>query len=150
MGVKKGTYTFTAHTSAKALNITLKYVKVKEGKFGTSRKKAPLLKKKSSRSGLIITDAKKAHWYKLENKNGKKMTITINTVLNGGGGYGGLKVTAYQGSRNIGSGTIYSDTSKKVFTITTTLSNKKASKGTYYLKIQSYNGGNGKFSIKWK
>lgn len=150
VGVKKETYTITAHTYADKINVSLKFVKVREGKFGSSRKKAPLVKKKSTRNALIITDAKKVHWYKLKNTNGKKMTITIKTIMNGGGNYGGLKITAYKGSKNIGSGKVSADTAKKSFIIRTNLSTKKAGKGTYYLKIQSYNGGNGKFSVRWK
>lgn len=150
IGVKKGTYTFSIKTNTEIYGAKVKYVKVSENKYGAKKKKAAKVKRKKKVNGLIVTDAKKPHWYKIKVGKGKKQVkITLDTHLSGGGSYGGLKITAYKGKKNIGSGTVYAGALHKEFKISPVLGNK-LKKGTYYIKIQSYKGGTGQYTFKWK
>ena len=45
---------------------------------------------------------------------------------------------------------IYPNQAKYETSIYTVGKNNKLAKGTYWIKIQSYNGGNGYFTVKWK
>lgn len=151
IGVTKGTYTISLRSYASSITVNLKMCKVKEGKFGTKKSKASKLKKKSARKGVIITNSKKTHWYKIVNPKNQKLKLVVNAKkMNGGGYYGGLKVSVVYPNKNVrysildaGYSTEYSITYGKYGTT-------KARKGTYYVKVQSYNGGNGYFVLKWK
>ena len=67
-----------------------------------------------------------------------------------GGGYGGIKVTLYDKRGTIVSRTIYPTDGSLTISLYTWGKNNKLVKGTYWIKIQSYNGGNGYFTVKWK
>ncbi len=97
---------------------------------------------------MIITNSKKAHWYKLRNQKTQKVTITINDKLSGGG-IGGLKVSFYNSRFLISSRTIYPETGSYKLQPYTFGKGKKLEKGTYWIKIESGYGGNGYFTVKW-
>ena len=143
-------YTFAVKTYSPIYNIRVNFVKVAENKFGAKKKKAVSLKAKKAYKGLIITDAKKAHWYKFKNKKVHKVKITVTSNLCNGSSLGGLRVTAYGKKGKIGSKIIYADAASSSFTLYTVGKGSKLAKGTYYLKVESYNGGNGYFTVKWK
>ena len=68
----------------------------------------------------------------------------------GGGGYYGLKITAYGKKQKIGTVYSYESDASNVYTLYTYGKNGKLKKGTYYIRIESYSGGTGYFEIKWK
>lgn len=149
IGVKSGVYTFSVKSSTPLYGVVVKYNKVTESKFGTKKSKAKSIKKNKTRKGLIITNAKKSHWYKFKNTKTKKVRITVKCYISAGNSYGGLKVTLYDKRGSFGSRIIYPGESYtfKPYTIG---KGSKLVKGTYRIKVQSYNGGNGYFTVKWK
>jgi len=150
IGVKKGTYTFSVKSNSPMYGVSVKFTKVKQGKYGTKKKKAKTIKKKATRKGLMITNAKKAHWYKFKNPKLKKVKITIKGKVSGVGRYSGLKVTVY--NKRGSSFSEYFRSNNKSITIKpyTLGKGNKLAKGTYYIKVESYKSGNGYFSVKWK
>jgi len=150
IGVKKGTYTFTVKSYAPVYTIKARLYKMSQSKYGTSKKKAVAIKAKKAAKGLIITNAKKAHWYKFKNTSLHKVYVTIKSKNNGGGGYGGYRVTLYDKRGSMGSFSISDDTSSQTISLYTIGKNDKLVKGTYWIKVESYNGGNGYFTVKWK
>lgn len=150
VGVKKGTYTISVKSYTPIYGVKIKFNKVKEAKYGTKKSKAKTIKRNKTIKGLIITNKKKAHWYKFKNPKLKKVTITIKGKTNGGGKYGGYKITMYDKRGSIG--TTYISSSHPSVTIKpyTLGKGNKLVKGTYRLKVQSYKGGSGYFTVKWK
>ena len=149
IGVKKGTYTFYVKSYAATFKIRVKFTPVKESKYGTSRKKARAIKKNKTAKALMITNAKKTHWYKFKNKKLQKVSVVIDTKISKGSSAGGLKVTIYDKKRQIYTRKLYPG-AKPLTVKLTSPSKKKLKKGTYYIKVESYNGGNGYFTVKWK
>ena len=151
IAVKKGTYTFTVKTITPFYHYKVKFTKVSENKYGAKKKKAKALKRKKASKGLIITDGKKAHWYKFKNKKTKKVRLIINSYVTDAGGYGGLKISYYDKKRCIGYDILREGkTSNGIVKLYTLGKNYKLMKGTYYVKVESYKGGNGYFTVKWK
>ena len=148
IGVKKGTYKIKVKSTTPLYIVAVKAKKIKQSKYGNKKKNAASLKKKSAKKGLIITNSKKAHWYKLRNQKTQKVTITINDKLSGGG-IGGLKVSFYNSRFLISSRTIYPETGSYKLQPYTFGKGKKLEKGTYWIKIESGYGGNGYFTVKW-
>lgn len=149
VGVKKGTYQFTAKPSVPSYYLAIKFTKLSESKYGSSKKKAAVIKKNKKAKGLFITDSKKVHWYKIKHTNTKAIKVYIKPTMSKGGSYGGYTVTIYKGSAKVGP---YTEQANSNLTVSLyNLGNKsKLAKGTYYVKVQSYNGGNGSFTVKWK
>lgn len=149
IGVKKGTYTIKLQGAA-MYNVSVKFVKVKETSNKTTKKKAATIKKKKLNKGIIVTNKKKAHWYKIKNPKKQKMTIAVNAKkASSGGSSGKVKVTIVYPNGDKDSSTVSPGYSTD-FTVTYGTTYGKANKGTYYLKIESENGGNGYYTIKWK
>ena len=152
IGVKKGTYTFNVKTTSPYYDVNVKFVKVKEGAFGTEKGKSKKIGKNASRKGLIITNAKvskKTHWYKFTIIKNSDVNLQINSLLNGGGVYGGLQVSVYGKSGKIKSFNVLPDTPSMSVALSSKNLYGKLKKGTYYIKVQSKNTGNGYFALKW-
>ena len=149
IGVKKGTYTIQVKSYSPIIGVTYKFVKKSQSSYGTKKAKAKTLKKKKTYKGLIITNSKKSHWYKFKNPKLQKVSIVIDHKLSGGGN-GGIKVTVINKSGSKFVDYIYPNQAKYETSIYTVGKNNKLAKGTYWIKIQSYNGGNGYFTVKWK
>ena len=150
IGVKKGTYTFTVKSFAPVYNFKVRLYKVTQNKYGASKKKAVSLKAKKTYKGLIVTNAKKVHWYKFKNTKLHKVSIIVKAKCNDGGSYGAYKVTLYDKKGSIGTSYLYGDTASKTLNPYTIGKGSKLVKGTYWVKVESYTGGNGYFSIMWK
>ena len=130
--------------------VKVKFNKVSQGKYGTKKSKAATLKSKKIRKGLIITNAKKAHWYKFKNPKTKVVRIYVKGKLTSGGSYGGIKVTLYD-SRGVVGSTILTPSSPSVTIKPYTYGKgSKLIKGTYRIKVESYKKGSGYFTVKWK
>lgn len=149
IGVKKGTYTIQVKSYSPIVGINYKLVKKSQNAYGTSKAKAKALKKKSTFKGLLITNSKKAHWYKFKNPKLQKVTVVVGHKSSGGG-YGGIKVTLYDKRGSIGYRTIYPNDGTFKTSVYTLGKNNKLVKGTYWIKVESYNGGNGYFTVKWQ
>lgn len=149
VGVRKGTYTIKM-TGASLYDVKVQFVKVKETSAKATKKKAASIKKKKINKGIITTDKKKAHWYKIKNPKKQKMTITVNAKkMCAGGSTGKVKVTIIypNGSKDSTTARIgYSND----LTVTYSTTYGKANKGTYYLKVEGVDGANGYYTLKWK
>lgn len=150
VGCKKGTkYSFNLETYAPAYAAKVLFNQVKESKYGTSKKKAASIKKKSNVKGLLITGGQKTHWYKFKNPKTQKVNFTVRTRLSDTGSkLGGMKITVYSGKQS-STRTFYSAGKTYTWTIYNT-SGQKLKKGTYYLKVAPYNKATGEFLLKWK
>lgn len=150
VGVTAGNYNIKVKTNAPIYRIKARFIGISENKYGTKKKKAATVKKKRTIKGVIATNNRKAHWYKIKLK--KKQTIKLNFRSDLTGTYGGLRLTAYKGKKKIGNVLIRQDDKTNQFIIYrgSMFSRKKLTKGTYYLKIESYKRGNGYFSFNWK
>ena len=149
IGAKKGTYTFSVKTYSPIYGVKSKFTKVKESKYGAKKKKAVKIKKKKTVKGVIITNAKKAHWYKLKNPKKQKVKLVFKTNLTGGGNYGGIKVTFYNKNSSFYK-IISAGTGKATIQPYTIGSGEKLKKGTYWVKVESYKNGTGFFKMTWK
>ena len=150
IGVKKGTYTFTVKSFAPIYDIRARLYKVSESKYGTARKKAATLKAKKASKGLVITNAKKAHWYKFKNTKLHPVKVTVSGKHCNGGYYGAYKITLYDKRGSIGTFTLDEGTASRTISLYTIGKGDKLAKGTYWIKIQSEKGGSGYFTVKWK
>lgn len=149
IGVKKGTYTIQVKSTSSIVGVTYKLVKKSQSAYGTAKSKAKALKKKSTYKGLIITNSKKAHWYKFKNPKLQKVTVVVGHKLSGGSS-AGLKVTICNQSGSKITDYIYTNSPTYKTSLYTVGKNNKLVKGTYWIKVESYNGGNGYFTVKWK
>ena len=98
---------------------------------------------------MIITNAKKAHWYKIKNPKKQKVKLVFKTKLTGGGNYGGIKVTFYNKNSSFYK-IISAGTGKATIQPYTIGSGEKLKKGTYWVKVESYKNGTGFFKMTWK
>ena len=152
IGVKKGTYTFRVKSYASVIAYRVKFTKVTESKYGLKKSSAVRIYKNKLRKGLIVTNAKKIHWYKFKNPKRQTVKVIVTTSLNsgttaslnGGGKYGGIKVTIYNSRGVVYTRSISANTASLIITCS------NLPKGTYKIKIQSYKYGNGYFTVKWK
>ena len=149
VGVKKGTYTIKM-TGAGLYAVKVQFVKKAETNAKTTKKKAASIRKNKINKGVIATDKKKVHWYKIRNPKKQKMTIVVNAQkMSAGGSSGKLKVTIVypNGSKDSTTARIgYTND----LTVTYSTTYGKANKGTYYLKVESVGGANGYYTLKWK
>ena len=150
IGVKKGTYTFRVKSNSPVIAYRARFYKVSESKYGLKKSTACSMKKKSYKKGLIVTNDRKSHYYKFYNPKLQKVSIVINTSINGGGNSGGIKVTLYDRKGTIGTKTIYPEAATTTIKLYTLGKNNRLVRGTYKIKVQSYRNGNGYFSVKWK
>lgn len=154
IGVKKGTYTISLKTSGASIyNVKATFHRVKETSAKTSKAKAASIKKKSANKGIIpVNNRKKVHWYKIKNPKNQKMTLAVNTkkMSNGGSYSAKLKITVYFPDKKSRYTTISTGYSNSFSVTYGTIGTKKARKGTYYVKVQSLDGANGYYTLKWK
>ena len=153
IGVQKGkTYTFTIKTYAPIYAFRVRLYKVTQGKYGSKKSAASAIKKKALRKGIIWTNNKKVHWYKIVNPKLQKVNVKIGMKMSAGEGgkySGGLKVTFYDKKGSMGYSKINATYASKKVNLYTTNSGGKLRAGTYWIKVESYGGGNGYFTVKW-
>lgn len=154
VGVNKGAkYTINLKSNYTAVrNVKVTFRAVKETSSKTSKKKAAKIKKKKANKGIVVSNAKKVHWYKIKNKKNSKMKLVFDAskISSGGSSSGKLKVTMVFPDGKKQSGTVYAGY-KTTFTVKYgTIGTKKARKGTYYVKVQSQNGATGYYTMTWK
>ena len=146
-----GTYNINVKSSSAVRNVRVTFHSIKETSAKTSKKKAAKLKKKKINHGLVYTNNKKVHWYKIKQKKNSKMTLVVNgSAVGDGGSYGNLKITVYFPKKGKQYTTLPAG---KIGTYTVTsgrIGTKKARKGTYYVKIESVGGANGYYTLQWK
>ncbi len=149
-----GTYNISVKSSNAVRNVKVTFHSIKETSSKTSKKKAAKLKKKKINHGLVSTNNKKVHWYKIKQKKNSKMTLVVNASAIGTGGSGSysnnLKITVYFPKKGKQYTTLPAG---KIGTYTVTsgrIGTKKARKGTYYVKIESQGGASGYYTLQWK
>ncbi len=149
IGVSKGIYTISARSVKSEYDVRLKFKKIKEGKFGITKTAAPVIKKYRSRKGILATDKHPTHWYKIKHSNTRPIRIKAKT-LNSTGGHGGIQVSLYQGGSLRGNDFTLRNEDSINFKVPPYKNARYLDKGIYYIKVESYLGGNGYYSIKWK
>lgn len=152
IGVKKGTYTISMKSNYNPVrNVKVKFHKVTETSSKTTKKKAAKIKKKKLNKGIIVTNNKKVHWYKIKNPKNQKMRLTVNAskIGYGSGSTGKLKITVYFPDKKTQYATLYAGNTGKYNIKYGTIGTNKARKGTYYVKVQSQGGANGYYTLKW-
>lgn len=151
IGVKKGTYTFTINTNVSTCVIRAKFHKVSENKYGTSKAKAALIKSSKNQKGLIITNKKKVHWYKVKvtkAQAGARLVINTNKMTFGGNG-GGVKFTVlFPNGGYLEQIQVAGQKTEYIVSYGESGADMLG-KGTYYIKVESYNTGSGYFTLKW-
>lgn len=151
IGVKKGTYTIRLK-NAKLYKVETKFTKVKETSAKTSKSSAASIKKKATNKGIIPANkTSKKHWYKIKNPKNQKMKLVVNAKkMSDGGSYGDLKITVYFPDGASSSGYVSAGKSDTFTVKYGRIGTSKALKGTYRIKVESENGANGFYTLKWK
>lgn len=151
IGVSKGTYYIAVKTSDAAFGMRVTYTSVKENS-GTGKSSAKSIYKKGTKKGIITAtqSSTSGDWYKFKITKSQKVSFQIDSLINGGGKYGGLKVVFYQYGRYTQTltRTLY-PTSPSLGISLVTSGKSTLAPGTYYIKVMKNNGGNGQYSIKW-
>ena len=152
IGVKKGTYTIKLSGYPTLYSVKTSFVKVKETSAKTTKSKAAALTKKKLNKGIITVNKKKVHWYKIKNPKTQKLTLAVNAKKLSGGGssLGKLKVTCYFPDGKSSYGNLYAGHSDQFKITYGKIGTSTARKGTYYIKVESQDGANGYYTLKWK
>lgn len=149
IGVTKGTYYIAVKNSDNAYGIKASFTSVKESS-GSTKSKAKSISKGGTKKGIITASqsSTSGDWYKIRVTKSQKVNIAVSSLTSGSG----LKISFYQAGNSYASVTKYLSYSAPSGTIQlyTYGNNNKLAPGTYYIKVQKYNGGNGYYSIKWK
>lgn len=152
-GVTKGTYYIAVKTNDIYYGINVKYTRVSENS-GSKKSAAKSIKKGKTKSGIITAkqSSSSGDWYKFVVSKSQEVNFEITTKSSQGGNYGGLKVSFYSGKTSYPFfSTTYNSTGTTASTVNlfTNYSSKLAA-GTYYIKVQKYDDGNGYYKIKWQ
>ncbi len=150
IGVKKYTYTVNVKTYTPMYGVKVKLNKITEAKYGTKKSTAATLKNNTTKKGLIITNAKKVHWYKFKNPKTKTVRVYVKSRVTNGGSYGGIKVTMYDSRGEMGSSYLTPNGDSVTIKPYTIGKGSKLVAGTYRIKVESYKGGSGYFTVRWK
>lgn len=151
IGVKKGTYTIQLK-GAELYKVKVSYVKIKETSAKTAKSKAASLTKNKINKGIVAVNKRKVHWYKIRNPKNQKLTLAVNAKKMSGGGssLGKLKITCYFPDGKSSYGNLYAGTADQFKITYGKIGTTKALKGTYYIKVESQDGSNGYYTLKWK
>lgn len=146
IGVKKGTYYIAVNTSAPYYQIMATFHKVSLSATGAYKYYARSMKKGYSKRGVLAVSSSASNWYKITLNKKKTVRLYASTLTGRGGSCkeARLKVTVYKGNKVVKS-RYFSYASPSGYVIS-----KKLSKGTYYVKVSRYMGGNGWYSLTWK
>lgn len=151
IGVKKGTYYIAVKSNESAYGMKVSFTSVKENS-GSSKSKAKSIYKGNTKKGIITAaqSENSGDWYKFKVTKTQYVKFTFKVKSNGGGNYGGLKVSFYQAGKSYPAFTTncYGNDGKEIQMYTYGKGNKLAP-GTYYIKVQKYSHGNGYYTLKW-
>ena len=148
-GVQKGKTYYLRVVPILGTTITAKYTKVST-KAGAKKSKAKTMKQGKTIKGVIPAGSKAAQWYKFKVTKNQYLKISYSAKTN----YA-IKMTVYQGSRELGTLMPYYKSSKTASTFVVNQRTKKKMKvaagSTYYIKVARYNAGSsGFYTLKWK
>ena len=152
-GLKKGTYYLRVYNrSADYFAITGSQYGVME-KSGAIKAKAVKVGKNVLKKGTVLateTAATSVDWYKITTTKAQKVYLHLN-FKTGGISKGGVKVSVYKAgaTKPMMTKTFASGESSHDWKIYTKNYSGKLKKGTYYIKVQKNNYGNGYYSLKW-
>ena len=151
IGVTKGTYYIAVKTADPYYYLNVKFTKVSENS-GSTKSKAKALYKGKTKKGIITASqsASSGNWYKITVKKKQKVNIKLYALPGEGASYGGIKFTITGGKYTVGSvtQTLYYNKTESLVSLNTN-NTGYLYPGTYYIKVQKYNGGNGYYNIKW-
>ena len=134
------------------------FVKVKETSAKTSKSRAASIRKGKVNKGLVFVkktksdyNQKRVHWYKLKITKNQKVTLNVDArKMSDAGSTGKLAVTFYGARGQKLTDYVYGGSSKELSYYTIGLSGNRLKRGTYYIKVESKDCGNGYYTIKWK
>lgn len=150
VGVKKGTYTIKLKGAA-VYGVKISFTKVKETSARTTKARAASMTKNKLNKAVIPVNKKKVHWYKIRNPKNQKMTLYVNAKkLSDGGSIGSIKITVYFPDKKSSYTRAYAGDSGPIKIKYGRIGTEKARAGTYYVKVESNDGGNGYYTLKWK
>ena len=148
-GVKAGTYYIAIKSDAALYQIKPTFTTVTESKTGTTRSKAVALKKGGVKKGVITASQgnNTGDWYKFTIKKSQKVYLDVTSRLS----KGQFRISVYKS----GTSTVYGrGTFDKTLQSGSVMPyknkyTKKLPAGTYYIKVEKRNGGNGYYKLKW-
>lgn len=147
-GVNKGTYYIAVKSTSKVYGIKASLTTVTESKAGTTRSKASRIYKGATKKGIITASqsSKIADWYKFTISKSQKVYLDVTTRI----GKGQLRIAVYKSGKTANCGARLYDKNYSEGTIMpyTSKYTKKLSAGTYYVKIEKKNSGNGYYKIR--
>lgn len=151
IGVGKGTYYIAVKNSNDWYGMKVSFTSVKENS-GSSKSKAKSITKGSTKKGIITAAQSESSgdWYKFKVTKTQYVKFTFKVKASGGGSYGGLKAAFYQSGKSYPATSVncYGEDGKEIQLYTPGKGTKLAP-GTYYIKVQKYNHGNGYYTLKW-
>ena len=147
-GVQKGKTYYLRVLPILGTTITAKYTKVST-KGGAKKSKAKTIKKGKAVKGVITAGSKASQWYKFKVTKNQYIKISYAAKTN----YA-IKMTVYQGNRNIGSvnpSYVSSKTTSQYVVNAKTKKKMKVQAGTtYYVQVSRYNANSsGFYTLKW-
>ena len=151
IGVRKGTYYIAVKSGDPAYGIMATFSKAKVSATGTKKSRSKSIYKKSTRRGVLAASSGISNWYKFKVSKKQVVKFSVSTLTSTGGSYsiGGVQVTVYKGKQSIYSYFYYGKPSGYIQPYNI-YKGHKLSKGTYYIKVSKFHGGNGYYSLKWK
>ncbi len=148
-GVKKGKTYYLRVQAYNGVNITCEFKHVKE-KCANKRKKAPLLTRKKTVTGVILPKDKNKDWYKIKFKKAKYVQLFYNIKSDGK-----FKITFCNvlGGKMQSGEFGYTDAPRRIMVTQKNSVTKKSSKlnaGTYYIKVEPVDKqSSGYYTISW-
>ncbi len=147
-GVQKGKTYYLRVGAYVGASITAKFTKVSENS-GAKKSKAKTIKKGKTVKGIIVANSKTSDWYKFKVTKNQYLKISYSAKTN----YA-IKMTVYEGTRNIGSvNPNYTNSKTQSTYVVNSRTNKKTkvkAGTTYYVQVSRYNtNSSGYYTLKW-
>lgn len=148
-GVQKGKTYYLRVLNDLGVTVTAKFTAVKENS-GSKKSKAKDIKKGKTVKGTIAAGTKKADWYKFKLTKTQTVKVSYAAKTNNE-----LKITLYEGSRDMGFVKMDFTSSKKESTYIVNAYTKKKTKvkagTTYYVKVEPMDtNSSGYYTFSWK
>lgn len=152
IGVKRGTYYLSIRSflASPMYAVRVKSYGVSISSRGSSSRRAATLKKGHSKKGIVFaTSPSRSYYYKIHLTRSQKVTLRTTCRVGAGGSRSGAGIRIR----------IWNSRSSKACTLTKkyrgmkirlhTKGSTKLQRGTYYIRVSGYHGGNGYYKIKW-
>ena len=154
-GVSKGTYYIGVRSSSEIYNITAEFTKLKQAKYGKTKKQSEVIKRKKKAYGIIEPGDATARWYRIDipDKSSGEATRTIriqaqNSNVNTSGG-----VAVRLHYKRVSNGEYFSEKEEYLLNNSEQELTFKAFKDkvrTVYVRMASASDASGAYMIYWK